>query len=135
MASIRVEEFAFSALTLVDAGLAEAAFGVPNGAAGALEDDDFYSFDFLSQRRDALALAAAGFRIPGKVFLALLHVAGASALVTVPVVHVVVAHLGLADVLASLDVPSHDKTGGSVAIRSLENADASLTVEPVIWLL
>lgn len=86
LASVWVEEEAFSALAEVDAGLAHAAVSVPDLAARAASaGHNKNSTDALVDGRWALAVAAASQIIPREAIGAFLDVAGALALLSIPV--------------------------------------------------
>lgn len=85
-ASVWVEEEAFSALAEVDAGLAHAAVSVPDLAARAASAGHHNdSTDALVDGRWALTVAAASQIIPQEAIGAFLDVAGALALLSIPV--------------------------------------------------
>lgn len=63
---------------------------------------------------------------------ALLSVAGALALLSVPVEGVVLAGLGFAHVMAEVGVPGHDAAICAVGVRSLEHAHAFFAIPEVV---
>lgn len=74
-------------------------------------------------QRNTEAPAHAILAVPEVVDLALLDVAGAFALLSVPVVAVIDAGLGSANPFAGLKVPGVNDTSGTISVRSSEGAD------------
>lgn len=104
-ASFGVEEETFSAFSEVDAWLAKTAVRIPNGSTWARVVNNrncvaLSILDVLVNRRDTLAVASASYITPDVTFRACLSVAGALALLCIPVELVVLACLRLANVAA-----------------------------------
>ena len=130
LAGLRVEELVVSAETLVLANLALAAFLVPDSTARALVGDNSLTGQGvdLVDGGNAQALAHALLVVPHVVNFASLGVAGALALLGIPVVGVIDASLRGADPVAALGVPGVHNTSLAVSVGSLEGADAGLSL-------
>ena len=119
----RVVEFTTVTVTLVDACAALAAKLVPVETAWAFVDDVGVAKGIsLLMWRNAGAVTSASYMVPFVAWEALLAVAGALALVVVPVVSVIEAFLRSTNVCAEDSIESVENT--VLGVRSLECAEA-----------
>lgn len=124
--SLGVIELINSAFTQVHAWLALAAGKVPNGTARAFVDENGLTCERVGdgEKRNSEALATALCEVPSEVDLAFLDVAGALAILRVPVVGVIEASLGSADPQAVYEVPGVDNAGCVISPVRFHGTDA-----------